>query len=299
MGLAKPALQFLAREHKRKPLHGSLLTLGRQGLLATLPEAQQLLLAEQITPAALPAGMSTQTNIPDWQGTPYAKNISDVVFFNLLGVRDVQALDYSSYEHAEIIHDLNQPVPPQLRGRFDVIVDAGTIEHVFDVRQSLANLALMLRPGGRVIHISPANNYTNHGFYQFSPTLFFDFYSANNFADLCGFIAEQDTYRYDVRPWEFFEVTGSTGRLTSKQSLMNFFVAEKTSASTADAIPIQSFYQQIYSPSQARAGTLAGQLSQQIKRRMPLRMKVALVRTFPFLDPMRKPWGLRRAGRLG
>lgn len=299
MGLAKPALHFLAREHKRKPLHGAILTLGRQGVLATLAEAQAMLAAEQIVPAALPAGLDTRTNIPAWRTGRYAKNTSDVVFFKLLGAREVQALDYSAYENAEIVHDLNVPVPARLRGCFDLIVDAGTLEHVFDVRQSLTNLALLLRPGGRIVHISPANNYTNHGFYQFSPTLFFDYYSANGFAGLRGYIAEQDTHRYDVRPWEFFEVAGSTGRMTSRQPLMNFFVAEKTGTSTADKIPIQSFYQQIYHPSHDRPRTLGGLAVYRLKQHLPLRFKVFLARTIPLLDPMRKPWGLRRYGRLG
>src|SRR6266487_4037593 len=249
MGLAKAALQFIAREHTRKPFSGAVLTLGRQGVLATLEDMRQTLISERITPAMLSSGEDTRTNIPDWIGTPYEKNTSDVVFFRLLGLTDIKALDYSAYENAEIIHDLNLPVPNELRDRFDLIVDAGTTEHVFDVRQSLTNIAHMLKPGGRIIHISPANNYTNHGFYQFSPTLYFDYYSANAFVDLRGFIAEQDTYLYDVRPWDVFVSTAATGRLTSARSLMIIFVAEKTVRSTADVIPVQTFYQQIYQPS--------------------------------------------------
>jgi SAM-dependent methyltransferase len=297
MGLAKPALQFIAREHRRKPFGGAVLTLGRQGVLATLDEARRLLIAEQIAPAPLPAGVDTRTNIPDWQTNSFKRNTSDVAFFHLLGLKDVKALDYSAYEYAEFIHDLNKPVPNALRSRFDLIVDAGTLEHIFDIRQSLANIALMLKPGGRVIHITPANNYTNHGFYQFSPTLYFDYYSANAFADLRGFVAEQDTYLYDVRPWEFFEVTAAAGRMTSKRPLMLFFVAEKTSTSTADAVPVQSFYQQIYSS--GASGARGFSVAAALKRWLPLRTKVFLARSVPWLDPMRKPWGLRRWGRLG
>jgi SAM-dependent methyltransferase len=295
MGLAKAALQFIAREHRRKPFTGAVLTLGRQGVLATLEDVCQMLISERITPAVLSSGEDTRTNIPDWIGTPYEKNTSDVVFFKLLGLTDIKALDYSEYENAEIIHDLNLPVLNELRDRFDLIVDAGTTEHVFDVRQSLTNIAHMLKPGGRVIHISPANNYTNHGFYQFSPTLYFDYYSANAFVDLRGFIAEQDTYLYDVRPWDVFEATAATGRLTSAQSLMIIFVAEKTVRSTADVIPVQTFYQQIYQPSISQRFSVTAVL----KHLLPYKVKVFLARNLPFLDPLRKPWGLKRWGRLG
>jgi len=32
----------------------------------------------------------------------------------------------------------------------------------------MANIVRMLKPGGRIMHMQPMNNYVNHGFYQFS-----------------------------------------------------------------------------------------------------------------------------------
>ena len=87
----------------------------------------------------------------------------------MLGLRSLRALDFSDYEGADLIHDLNRPIPDSLRDRFDLIIDAGTTEHVFDVRQALTNYADMLRVGGRIFHSSPANNRLHHGFYQLSP----------------------------------------------------------------------------------------------------------------------------------
>jgi SAM-dependent methyltransferase len=297
MGLAKPALHFLIREHLRRPFNGSILTLGRQGVMATLDDAQRMLRSVGLKPATLPVGAATRTNIPEWQSGPYRNYISDVAFFQLLGLTGLQALDVSSYEHAEIIQDMNRPVPAALHGRFDLIIDGGTVEHVFDVRQSLSNIAHMLAPGGRVIHISPTNNYVNHGFYQLSPTLYFDYYAANRFSDMRGFLAEQDLYLYDRRPWELFELRAGAGRLTSTQPLMLFFVAEKGASSTADAIPVQSFYTDVFR--RAGGSPPAVSATAAIKRMLPLRLKIAIARWLPFLDPMRKPWGLRRRGRLG
>lgn len=148
MGLAKAALRFIAREHKHKPFAGPVLTLGRQNVYSKLEEVRKLLLSEGITPADLPSDEGARSNIPNWTDSPQANNISDVAFFKLLGVAEVMALDYSDYEGADIIHDLNYPVSANLKDRFDLIVDGGTIEHVFDVRQSFMNIAAMLRPGG-------------------------------------------------------------------------------------------------------------------------------------------------------
>lgn len=295
MGLAKPALRFIAREHKRKPVAGPILTLGRQNVSATLDEVRQLLISEGITPTNLPSGEGTRTNIPSWFGTPYENNTSDVAFFKLLGATDIMALDYSNFENAEITYDLNYPVPNDLRNRFDLIVDGGTIEHVFDVRQSLMNIALMLKPGGRIIHLSPASNYVNHGFYQFSPTLFYDYYAANDFVNLKGFIVEHDIH-YASRPWEFFEV-GVEGRFASNQALATVFVAEKSINSTVDKVPIQSYYTQISTEGGASRRS-KGSAKAIIKRMLPDNVKSWLKRSVPGLAGTKKPWGLKRWDRL-
>lgn len=297
MGLAQSALHFLAREHRRRPFSGPVLTLGRQGVMATLGEARRVVAAEGLTPASLPPGFDTRTNIPDWQRTRERRYISDAAFFRLLGLDDVRALDVSAYEHAEIIHDLNRPVPAALHGKFALIVDGGTLEHIFDTRQALANIGLMLAPGGRVIHISPANNYANHGFYQFSPTLYLDYYAANHFADLRGFIAEQDLYHYDRKPWELFELGGGTSRIVSSRPLMMLFCAEKTAQSSVGAIPTQSFYTQVFR--QAEGARRARPALEGLKALLPIELKIWLARLLPFLDPQHKPWGMRRGRRLG
>jgi hypothetical protein len=48
----------------------------------------------------------------------------------------------------------------------------------------LRNIFEALVVDGIVIHHSPTNNFVDHGFYQFSPTLYVDYYSANGFADI-------------------------------------------------------------------------------------------------------------------
>jgi len=76
MGLAKPALRFIAREHRRKPFTGPILTLGRQDVFATLDEARSPLASEGIPPAVLSPGEGTRTNIPGRFDTTQEKNTS-------------------------------------------------------------------------------------------------------------------------------------------------------------------------------------------------------------------------------
>ena len=99
----------------------------------------------------------------------------------MLGIEQYHDLDGSTAEGPMLVHDLNQPVPKELHNRFGTILDPGTLEHIIDVRATLANIVAMLRVGGTVLHISPLSGWINHGFIQVSPCLFFDFYQENGF----------------------------------------------------------------------------------------------------------------------
>lgn len=101
-------------------------------------------------------------------------------FFSYLGAASVNSMDYSDFEGASIIHDLNIPVPKELRNKFDVVFDGGTTEHVFDVRMVVTNIKNLLKVGGYFIAFTPANNLCGHGFYQFSPEFYRTVFSEEN-----------------------------------------------------------------------------------------------------------------------
>lgn len=111
----------------------------------------------------------------------YNDRITDVTLFKLIGFDKVLSLDYSSYEDADIIWDMNRQITNDYYNKFDVIYDGGTCEHVFNTPVFLENLCKMVKVGGTIIHELPTAGYIDHGFYSFSPTLFYDFYTANNF----------------------------------------------------------------------------------------------------------------------
>lgn len=101
-------------------------------------------------------------------------------FFKALGAQSVTSMDASGFEGATLIHNLNKPVPEWLNGAFSAVVDCGTIEHIFDVSQCLRNYMEMVRIGGHIIIHTPANNYINHGFHQFSENLFSAVFNKKN-----------------------------------------------------------------------------------------------------------------------
>jgi hypothetical protein len=117
-----------------------------------------------------------------------AKKLTDVVFdseyseplLQLLGARITDSIDYSDYEKATIIHDLNKPIGNELKNKYTAVIDGGTIEHVFNFPVAIKNAMEMLKVGGHYIGITPVNNTMGHGFYQYSPELFFNIFNSNN-----------------------------------------------------------------------------------------------------------------------
>jgi hypothetical protein len=96
------------------------------------------------------------------------------------GAAHTESIDFSTYEGASIIHDMNLPIPDELKGRFSVVIDGGTLEHVFNYSQALKNAMDMVAVGGHFLVITGCNNWMGHGFYQFSPELFFRAFSDEN-----------------------------------------------------------------------------------------------------------------------
>ena len=101
-------------------------------------------------------------------------------FFERMGAKSVESIDFSPYQGAKLIHDMNTPLLPELQDRFDLLHDGGTMEHVFHIPNYLANCMKLLRVGGVYVGVTPADNWMGHGFYQFSPELLFRVFCPEN-----------------------------------------------------------------------------------------------------------------------
>jgi SAM-dependent methyltransferase len=97
--------------------------------------------------------------------------------FTAFGARPLVS-DALKWGGEDVVLDLNQRIgwlTARRLGRFDLIIDPGTIEHCFNVAQAFMNIDQLLAPGGFVYH-QTAIAFPNHGFWSISPTTFFDFY---------------------------------------------------------------------------------------------------------------------------
>jgi hypothetical protein len=102
------------------------------------------------------------------------------------GATAVESLDASSYQGSSIIADMNRPLPRSLCRGFSLVVDGGTLEHIFNAPVALANCMDLVELGGHAVFISPCNNYFGHGFYQFGPEFYFRALTPDN-----GFVLER------------------------------------------------------------------------------------------------------------
>ena len=84
-------------------------------------------------------------------------------------------IDVEKFEGMEEVANLNYP---QSLGQYDVVLDPGTLEHCWNIGQAWMNVAEAVKPGGRIMHLSPVSM-VNHGFWNFCPTAFHDFYKQN------------------------------------------------------------------------------------------------------------------------
>jgi len=121
--------------------------------------------------------------------------------FSALGAISLESLDYSGYENASLKYDLNEPIPSSFYGQYSLIVDGGTLEHVFNFPQAIKNCMQALCMEGHFIGFSPANNLMGHGFYQFSPELFYRIFSEENGFKIKGLFLVAAGFEVDATSW--------------------------------------------------------------------------------------------------
>src|SRR5579872_5224988 len=62
-----------------------------------------------------------------------------VDFFAAMGA-DLHVSDFADLGHGERILDLNGPIPHEFFNSYDLIIDPGTLEHVFNIPKAMSNV---------------------------------------------------------------------------------------------------------------------------------------------------------------
>lgn len=203
MGLDINSVQLLLQARKSGVEFGDVLTIGRQNLNVYPAKMRRILSA---------GGFPSDAFAPDAPDTGFAEPV-----FSALGARKISAMDASGFEGAEFVCDLNRPVPDDLKQKFDVVLDGGTLEHIFNFPIALQNCMEMVRKGGRFFTHTIANNWCGHGFYQFSPELFYNVLSEDN-----GFEVER-MILHVVGPYSRWYEVANPQTIRSRVELFNSF----------------------------------------------------------------------------
>jgi SAM-dependent methyltransferase len=279
MGIGRAAVALLLEEAAARPFSGKIATLGRQTITATPVEIKA-----QFDRFGIAPRQAMAVTGPD-----------DNTLFRMMGFTSVESLDKSDFENATHIVDLNRDgLPRELVGKFDLVLDSGTIEHVFHIPNALKNALSLVKEGGRIIFLSPSSNHVDHGFYMFSPTLFMDYLFANSLSiETCYFI------RYSLnarKPWQAYAYARDSFRRFSIGALdsrpyMIFAVAIKTPGSTTDKVPQQNFYVNQWATKTALARHGKHERYERVLRRIPGALDLAIA-LWPIIA-RRGRWGLR------
>lgn len=115
----------------------------------------------------------TRSNRP-WMTWEIAK----IFWHTFLQPQSLTAIDFHGTDQALKL-DLNDPI--DLKRQYNLVMNLGTVEHVFNVAQAFKTIHDHTLPGGLMIHGLPFSGWVDHGFYSFNPTFYWDLAAANNY----------------------------------------------------------------------------------------------------------------------
>ena len=240
MGISKGGASLIFELKTSESLAGKICTLGRQSCHVT--PHQLCSISEKFG-----FGLAPSVDI-------LGNTVDDDYLFRSLGFDSVESIDVNDYENATHIIDFNNELPNELAGLYDAVYDGGTLEHIFNLPQCLKNIHKLLKPGGIIMHALPSSNHVDHGFYMFSPTLFYDYYTTNRWNVLRSNIFEY-TRKHNIDDWLIYNYfPGSIDNLSfggwgGKKMLGIWFVARKMVDSRCDLIPMQGSYLSLWEES--------------------------------------------------
>jgi len=233
-------------------------TLGHQALFVKQAKLNQLLREYE----------KPQFSLPKHRAMYFAEDALGPLGF------EVDSIDASDYEGASILHDLNRPLPESLHGQFDLVYDGGTLEHVFNFPLAIQSAMQMIKVGGHLMMHTPANNQCGHGFYQFSPELFFRIFTPKNGFELIRLYIRGSGSPYHVA--DPAKIHGRVTLLNSEAAMLMIHAKKIADAPILD--PQQSDYLEEWTDHKVenQDGLLKGYLRQTLSEKQIAQISKAL-----------------------
>ena len=117
----------------------------------------------------------------------YSPNLFEVAkkyYARIFKPREQVAIDFRGPTSLKL--DLNHPISiegdePGTRKLFDLIINTGTLEHVFNQGQAFKTVHEHCAVNGVMMHAVPWTGWVNHGFFCYQPCFFHDLAGANGY----------------------------------------------------------------------------------------------------------------------
>lgn len=184
-----------------------------------------------------------EKEVPTYSGAICRQQYSDEMF-RRLGAKDIGILDASGYENANIIHDMNLPVPEKYKEKFSCVFDGGATEHIFNFPIAIQNIMEMLKWGGYYIGCVPSDHLNGHGLYQFGAGLYTQLFSKVNGFELLeiGYSINENNKEF----WRIKDIDKGRIEVSSNKALMIYVVAKKIASSKADIVVQEKYYEELW-----------------------------------------------------
>ncbi len=162
------------------------------------------------------------------------------IFYGIFfGCDKTTAIDFDGPEGCLKL-DLNAPL--DLAEQFDLTINNGTAEHIFNIAQFFATMHKATKPGGLMIHEGPMiKGWVDHGFVNFQPTLFFDMAAANGYEVMVFCIGAIDplvAHLFDSRE----DILAFAEKEELPANTVFLVILRKAAAESDFVAPIQGYY---------------------------------------------------------
>ncbi len=257
MGINPNTLRHLLLAQKRGCDYEQTLMLGRQTLNLSAKRMAHILRDE------FDHGISS-----DEIANLHAERFADGLFRHL-GAQAVLSIDADDYQDASQLHDLNQPVPAEMRQRFSCVLDGGTLEHVFNIVEAFRSAMDMVALGGSFLAVAPINNYLGHGFHQLGHEFFFRALSPEYGFEMVSFSLVDGR---DTATWYEMSDPKELGRraeIATDRPTLAMVHAKRTAVKPIlDTMPQQSDYITTWSKNSARRPKRPSRVARAFQRRV-------------------------------
>ena len=201
MGINLQALKLLLAENEHKKIHGNVLLIGK----STVNIRREVINKTFRKFARTPPALAIQNLDTKHSSTDYSCDDEELYQAISTEIKKVDILDVSAYEGANILHDMNYPIPNKLKGRYDFIYDSSVLDNIFSPSQFIANLHSLLSPAGRAALINVASFFPG-AMTSVHPEWMHGFFAANKYHDCKVYLTQQNSqgknrFEYETDLW--------------------------------------------------------------------------------------------------